>query len=123
MQARERSRPLLESATTWQSMKFCAEVLGGAIGIAAAQAVFVSYLKNTSAKTGVDVELILQGGATNFKQKMSEQSSEKALELLNAALTRTFFVATAAGTLPFALAIFCIICCGICCCCCVVPDR
>jgi hypothetical protein len=83
------------------------EFLGGAIGIAAAQAVFVSELTRTSPN---DQEaqfrsIILQSGATNFKSKLSSDTlhTAVALKIVNRALTRTFFVTTAAGALPIGI--------------------
>jgi hypothetical protein len=85
-----------------RTMMIRMECLGGAIGIAAAQAVFVSKLTRASLNDQ-EVQLgslILHSGATNFKHKLRGDVLDAALGMYNNALTRTFFVATTAGALP-----------------------
>jgi hypothetical protein len=76
---------------------------GGSIGIAAAQTVFVARLSDKLQGTGSRLPLILSSGATNFKDKLSDEVLARVLQVMNEALTKTYFVATAAGALFFSL--------------------
>ncbi|KAF2827038.1 hypothetical protein CC86DRAFT_466786 [Ophiobolus disseminans] len=84
-----------------------AEMLGGAVGIAAAQAVFVGQLSHAIPDTRIDMyeQIVLRGGATNFRDKLTGDILEIVLETFSKALTRTFYVATGAGALPFAIVV------------------
>jgi hypothetical protein len=80
-----------------------AEMIGGAMGIAAAQAVFISQLSGQIPRTGSDLSIIWSGGATNIRANLSGEALNRALAIFNTAITRTFYLATAAGALPVAL--------------------
>jgi hypothetical protein len=84
----------------WHNLAIFVEMLGGSIGIAASQAVFMSRLikLSTDAKIGT-----FNMGATTYKTKLSDMDLAKALRIRNDALTKSFLVATAAGALPFAV--------------------
>jgi hypothetical protein len=71
-----------------------AEMVGGSIGTTAAQAILTHLLRHQ------DLDLVLRGGITNIRESSSGEALERALAVINTAMTRTFFVATAAGALP-----------------------
>ena len=101
----EEPEPLPKATLLTLNGAIFAEMIGGSVGIAAAQAVFVSQLSNAISETRNDMyeKIVLRGGATNFKDKLTGDVLDKVLETFNKALTRTFFVATGAGALPFAI--------------------
>jgi hypothetical protein len=91
----------LDSRVAKLNVAICSETIGGSFGIMAAQAVFVSQLSNDIPGTDVG-KIMLHSGATNFKAHFTGDALTTAMGFYNKALTRSFFVAAAAGTLPFA---------------------
>ncbi|KAH7071477.1 hypothetical protein BKA63DRAFT_73433 [Paraphoma chrysanthemicola] len=103
MDNKERYKTVPESTTAYLAKVDISQSLGGYIGIVAAQTVFLSQLLGQSSEPGVNIGLIINGGATNFKTGMSADALAKALDILNNAITRTFLVAAAAGALPIVI--------------------
>jgi hypothetical protein len=100
-------RDIRESYITTVSSAIMMEMLGGSIGVAAAQAVLVTRLSNAipSSRNNMIESVLLRGGLTNFKEKFIGDDLAKILEIWNDALTSTFYVPTAAAGLPFAVAV------------------
>jgi hypothetical protein len=101
----KRAKPDNEDTLAHASLAIFAEMLGSSMGIAAAQAVFISQLRKEIPEIGSDLSVIWGGGVTNFKEKLSGETLERALAIFNTAITRTFYLATGAGALPVALPI------------------
>jgi hypothetical protein len=74
-----------------------AEMVGGSIGTTTAQAILTHLLRHQ------DFDFVLTGGVTNTRKILSGEALERALAIINTAITRTFFIATAAGALPVGL--------------------
>jgi hypothetical protein len=85
------------------NLAILAEMIGGSMGIAAAQAVFISQLSIQIPRSGSDLSVIWAGGITGFRENLSGETLDRALVIFNTAITRTFYLATAAGALPVAL--------------------
>jgi hypothetical protein len=81
-----------EKNTIQHVLPMFAEMVGGSIGTAAAQAICTSLLKRG------ELERV---GPTDVREK----SSGEAVETVNGAMTRTFFVATVAGALPVGITV------------------
>lgn len=79
------------------SLKMFIDMIGGSIGIFVAQKVFMSQLSATVTASRTDLSAILHGGATNFKTKFSGEAQDVAVTLFNHAITRAFYVSTAAS--------------------------
>lgn len=80
------------------------ELIGGSVAISAAQTVFWTQLSKGVRHNAPNLEVILHGGVRNFKDKVSGEMLDAALNIFNDALTKTFYVSTAAGAWPYAVA-------------------
>lgn len=81
------------------------EMIGGCLGITAAQTAFAMQLSNAIPDTHNDIyeTFVLHSGATSYKDSINGDILEKVTEVVNLSLTRTFYVATAAGAIPYAI--------------------
>jgi hypothetical protein len=93
-----------EQSMVRPNLAIFAEMVGGSIGTAAAQAVFTRLLRQ-QIPINSDLSLVLSAGATTFRENLSGEALERALAIINTAITRSFFVAAAAGALPIGLPI------------------
>ncbi|KAH8731769.1 hypothetical protein GQ44DRAFT_800298 [Phaeosphaeriaceae sp. PMI808] len=96
-----------EDKIYWSAIGTSLWTFGGSIGIAVAQAVLIRQISNglPNTNSGIPRSLILHSGATNFRDKFQGKALESATEVLNRAITSTFYVATTAGALPFAITV------------------
>jgi hypothetical protein len=85
------------------NLTILAEMLGGYLGIAAAQAVFISQLSREIPKTGSDLSVLWGGGTSNFRERLSGETLDTALSIFRTAIMRSVFPAAAASALPFGI--------------------
>ncbi|KAI9766349.1 MAG: hypothetical protein M1840_006613 [Geoglossum simile] len=79
-----------------------AEGIGGAIGIAAAQSVFLNTLKLGLQRTGVSPSIAFTNGATTLKHAIRQQATENpegALGVYDTALTNVFYISAGSACL------------------------
>jgi hypothetical protein len=69
-----------------------AEGIGGAVGIATAQSVFLNTLKLGLEGAGVQPSIIFANGATTLKGILMQETTKRAFEVYDTALTHTFYV-------------------------------
>ena len=91
----------LTDVPTGTSIIIFAQTLGGALFISIAQNVFTNKLATGLAKSvpGLNPSIVLDTGATNLKNAVPDQFYEAVLIAYNAALTDTYYVATAMSAL------------------------
>ena len=78
------------------SLMTLAQSLGGALGISIANAVLLCTLQSWGpklAQAGIDIDTVIQAGATGFRKSMSEDDIDVLLVLYNHALNRVFVMA------------------------------
>jgi hypothetical protein len=97
---RERGPP--RDVMRWISFAIFAEMLGASVGISIAQTVFTTQLSREVKAN--NLEDLLHSGVTNFREGLNSEQLDIAIVVFNTAITRTFYVATAAGAWPFGLA-------------------
>jgi hypothetical protein len=97
---RERGPP--RDVMQWISFAIFAEMLGASVGISIAQTVFTTQLSREVKAN--NLEDLLHSGVTNFREGLNSEQLDTAIVVFNTAITRTFYVATAAGAWPFGLA-------------------
>lgn len=82
------------------SLTFFAQSLGGAIFVCVGQSLFVNYLKGGLADIpGVDVQAIVEAGATELHRVVSETHLDDVLVVYNGALRKAFIVVVAVSCL------------------------
>jgi hypothetical protein len=87
----------LEERMAWKSLAVFAEMLGGSVGISAAQAVFTTLLARGVHHSRLQLDSILRAGATHFREGLEGERSDIAVNIFNNALTKSFYVSTAAA--------------------------
>jgi hypothetical protein len=89
----------------WSCLAVFAEMLGGSVGISAAQTVFMALLSRGVNNSDSDLDDILHAGVTKFRDGLSSERLDVAVGIFNNALTRSFYVSTAAAAWPTGLMI------------------
>lgn len=80
------------------SMMLFSSMVGSAISLAIAQAVFLNKLQgNLRPVQGVDVDKIIRSGATELRHIVDPSLLPKVLELYNLSIVQVFYMALAAG--------------------------
>jgi hypothetical protein len=97
--------PSFEHMMARPSVALFAEMLGGSVGISLAQLVFVTRVARGANARDPRLAIVLQGGVTNFKAGFSPDQLATVMGILNDALTRSFYVSTAAGAWPYGVAV------------------
>jgi hypothetical protein len=82
---------------TWYSLAVISEMLGGSIGISVAQTVFMRLLSRGASRSGLALDDVLRVGITKFREGLDSGQSDVAVDVFNSALTRSFYVSTAAA--------------------------
>ncbi|KAJ5358373.1 uncharacterized protein N7496_010786 [Penicillium cataractarum] len=101
MVAVQASLPVADVSVGTAIMMF-SQSLGGAVFLSVAQSIFQSQLISNLNKAqvhSVDPKMILEGGATRFRQLIPQNILPSILLAYNGALSRTFYVSAATGSL------------------------
>jgi hypothetical protein len=99
-----RGRGTPTDVLTWVSFAIFAEMLGASVGISIAQTVFMTQLSREVRSNGLNLDYLLHSGVTNFKEGLNSEQLDTVIVVFNTAISRTFYVPTAAGAWPFGLA-------------------